>query len=474
MNNGDKNSGDDASLRKTSQSETTIISDLSDATMVKMSSLILEALNVFDASTLQVRHSSLNAKIDGNIAKINDVNVNISALSDRLSEVEKENTRLKQELANKDAKVDKIRADFKSHTDVSARHRNNYQHIHDLTLFQLSQREQRERNRTIKVINFQHSSPVNDVLIYETLIRPTLQAALDQGNLRFLPDEMDSVIEYCHPLKERSDGLIQTWHFVFFSRSVLDIYMSHKWPVLDKLNEENKLPAQASYADTTKHIPNRTIKVSRDMSLLNRQTMTALYRSPLVKACKLRNVKVCFQLVDGSKRWFPVENPFSDDIIGMMRPIPTISKIYRDERYPNPLIYEDGDDEVPDDDPSVVIPAATHTVASPVVPVDASLTNAPAVVSAVAPPVAPVIPAAAGVHSTASAAPTDLDPEISAQASALAKSLLAAQANSPKPPGKRPAAFSPIDKPGAKKVQPPLSPMERRSMRAQHKNKKHR
>ena len=510
-------------------SETPIFTELTESSLLKMSRLIAESLNDFDKSTLQVRHSELTSKIKGNSDAIIDVNSKIFDLSVRLSEIEKENAFLKQELADKDKKDLILRTDFKKHTELAERRNMSAKHLTDFMLFQLSQREQRERNHTVLIHNFQappsEVGTVDDEMIFRVLIKPVLDDAKIKGELKFVPDEMLSIIEHSHPSPAKREASIPTYRFVFFSRRLMEVFLSSKNAHIDRLNKETALPVNPTYAQASKHV-NHALRVGRDLSHLNRRTMWSLYRSPLVKACKVRRLGVCFKLFDGSDRWHQVENPFARNILSMTKPIPPVSSIITETHSFNPLIFEDVDVLPPSVDvliPGGAQPSFVGVQPPPISGAQLPLSAQPPTVGA-QPPTDGVLPPSDGAQPPTDGAqpstagvqpPTDgaqpstagvqlpvdgrppagglppagvqphddsaQSPEIVSSAGDLARAIIAAQAESPSIPrrqdGKRPPPESPDLKPGPKKANnPQLSPMERRSQRAQHKNKnkKHR
>ena len=479
MNNGDHHAGFNPSMSLNSSDTTTqnSVTDLSASSMLKMRDLFAEAINSFDVQTLQVRHNQLNDKIGLNSDAIYD-------LSNRLSTIEKENSCLKQELANKDKKISSLQSDIKKNSDIASQRHLSQSKINNHSLFQHNQREQRQRLRTLRVVNFQlpnSSEPVDSDVIYDTLFKPILEEAYANKKLRYIPDHKDVCIEKSHPLKAKKNA-VPVYLFAFYSRSVLEVILDSKKGVLARLNKEAVLPDNPSYAATTKHghLAAKSIRISRDLTWLNRKTMTTLYKNPAIRACKLQGLGVSFKLVHGSDKWFSVSNPFGATIPEMTAPIPTLPMILG-ERFPNPLILDDDEPQSEDESdpsPTEALPTATSNqdVVLPAVGVVFNTTIAaptattPAIAAAEATTDAPATEAATTSDGTTATDTSDadaIDPELRDSATALARAILEAR------PAKRPAQGSPDLKPANKKTsQPPLSPIERMALRKNKNNKK--
>ncbi len=478
---------------------TPVISDLSDSALQKMSQLITASLSEFDTKVLQVRHNQINLKVIENSAAITNVNSQIEVLNSRLTAAENENVRLHEIIDQKNLEIN---VKLQAHMDKTDRRRDNDQILMDHSLFQLSKREQRSRQHTIKVTNFQQGNrenPVDANLIFTELIHPVLMEAKNNNRLRFVPDHIDSVCSYFHDIP--NDQGPSSWHFVFYSRYTIDAFMAFKNEKVNELNNNNAPPTNASYANVTSHTPNRLIRVSRDLSPMNRQIMYVLYKHKLVKACKIRRLGVAFQLVN-SNVWYDVLDPFAPTLLGMTKPLTPISKILKEDRYPNPLIYQE-DEEVraatatsrrrseaaPTHNaiaPSTASPTALAEAAALTItvsrPAQHAPTGPPAAISlsdstataanitpshqtATAAPIGPAAPITTPEEFPSITADDTIDQATSDEATALAKAILDAQTPRPRS-DKRQASESPTDKPGAKKcLQPQLSPMDRRQLR---------
>ncbi|MCP3662135.1 MAG: hypothetical protein GY696_06505, partial [Gammaproteobacteria bacterium] len=206
-------------------------------------------------------------------------------------------------------------------------------------MFQLNQREQRSRQRTLRVFNFQAGeAAVSSQTIFELLLKPTLLLAKQHNKLRFVPDHLEELCETAHEVPKRNQP--DVYHFVFFSRFALNAFLEFKLDVIKELNSKSALDNNPSYAGVLKHHTDRPIRASRDLSPLNRRIMWRLYKNPLVKACKIRKLSVAFKLVN-SVEWFDVVNPYANTLVGLTIPIP-VDQIMAAER--NPLIFEETDD----------------------------------------------------------------------------------------------------------------------------------
>ena len=502
------NSDTGISPSNTQNSHGTILSELSDKSMSSIKTMIIEALSAFD-SKQQERHKVIENNITANATAISSVNSQIEVLNNRLAAAENENLRLQQLI---DKKISESSVKIKTHVDKSDSYRKNDRKLTDFLMFQLNLREQRSRQRTLRVFNFQAGeAAVSSQSIFELLLKPTLLLAKQQNKLRFVPDNLDELCETAHEVPKRNQP--DEYLFVFYSRFALNAFLEFKFDVIKELNSKSALDSNPSYAGVLKHHTDRPIRASRDLSPLNRRIMWRLYKNPLIKSCKIRRLSVAFKLVN-STEWFDVVNPYASTLVGLTVPIP-VDKIMAAER--NPLIFEESDDAV---NTSVVdtseVPATSRrgSAAAVSVPVGvaaavaAAMTGPPesapgfvpgpdvtpelgGVAAAVAaamtgPPESVPGPAVTSVSEGAAAAvaaalsgpqesvgaPTDVvDPATAVEAADLADAIRAAQSSQ-----KRPAGFSPADKPAPKKgslayiqQSPPLTTNERRSQRAKSK-----
>lgn len=431
--------GLEPSSTKTTPSDTTTVSDFTDSAMIKMSKLIATAISDFDKNTLQVRHKNIEDKINENSASLTDVYSQISDLKSRLAIVENENNSLKK-------KITESETNHKVHVAKTETNRKCDEKLHNHYLFQLSMREQRQKLHSIKVVNFQrpsHNGPIDDVLIYKLLIRPVLLQELEKGNLSYVPDNMNSIIEFSHPLGVTKNGELPSYVFRFYSRVLMYSFMYNHYEKLKELSDQAKaLPVSATFADAAKFVPNKPMRVSYLLSTLNGQVMYSLYRHPLVLKCKLRKLNVAFMLKNTNK-WIDIRNPFASDLLAMTLPMSPIPEILREARGTNPLIYE----EEPFDDVTLEdFGVETNLPANKTVTTAAKTTTTR--------PAAP-----SSVVTRAAATLLTEEADINEAANALADAIMEAQTNRQE---KRPAVQSPPEKPGAKKTNHQQSPHNNR------------
>ena len=155
-------------------------------------------------------------------------------------------------------------------------------------------KEQRGRNRTFrlhgrKTAKFNSRQSMKDT--YDLVILPAFEKAVIAGDLESVPT-LRECGEYGHPLKARDDGSVPSIIFKFISRHLFNIFLHHSRDVTDELNK--------SLPDSNK------LRVGRDLSYLNRKTMSTLFRHNMVKNCRLSGTVVQYCLKSDEQVWIPV------------------------------------------------------------------------------------------------------------------------------------------------------------------------
>ena len=179
--------------------------------------------------------------------------------------------------------------------------------------------------------------------IYDDLLVPVLTIAVKEKRLKAIPS-FNSTIDVGHYLGRRkptyaeaTEGTVQQEDDIeadspqpsaeneevikippfilrFVSRTLRDLFMVFKKPVIEKYNKNNGC----------------TLRIGEDLTPDNRANMSFLYNHDLVDKTRMRNSKVQFCL-KGEERWRTVLNPYTQNLELMqkapMDPVP-IAKIY--------------------------------------------------------------------------------------------------------------------------------------------------
>ncbi len=123
---------------------------------------------------------------------------------------------------------------------------------------------------------------------------PALKKALEKGELRFLPSEMDQIIEVAHK-SGGAPGQPPSYLFRFYSRPVLYAMLRHKVDPLNALNKAN-MEANPSLKDRITNGSYREVRIGCDLTSLNRSILTFLHRQSEVHFAKVSGDKLIFQL----------------------------------------------------------------------------------------------------------------------------------------------------------------------------------
>ena len=157
-----------------------------------------------------------------------------------------------------------------------------------------------------------------EVKIFKKLLLPALKKALEKGELRFLPSEMDQIIEVAHK-SGGAPGQPPSYLFRFFSRPVLYAMLRNKSDPLNALNKAN-MEANPSLKDRITNGSYREVRIGCDLTSLNRSILTFLHRQSEVHFAKVSGDKLIFQLHNEPNRWRTVLNPFSATLSGLSQP----------------------------------------------------------------------------------------------------------------------------------------------------------
>ena len=159
---------------------------------------------------------------------------------------------------------------------------------------------------------------LEEVKIFKTILLPALQKALAKGEIRYLPSEMDQIVETAHK-SGGAPGQPPSYLFRFYSRPVLYALLRNKFDALDALNKAN-LEANPSLKDRIKNGSYREVRIGCDLTSLNRSILTFLHKQDAVKLAKVSGDKLIFQLHAEPNRWRTVLNPYATSIFGLSQP----------------------------------------------------------------------------------------------------------------------------------------------------------
>lgn len=278
--------------------------------------------------TISVRFNKIESSLTG---MRNDLDIIKSNYSAQLSDLKqgRDNGEISQEeFEDRRYSIlnDKIDLSIQSFEARESKHVKLTQYM----LTQLSMVEQRNRLWSVRIHCFQDpTTPTNKITdehVYNKIIEPSLRQAIRSGLIQNFDTSFDYNVEYSHPLP-KNRGPPQ-FIYRFFSRRVLYAFMTHKKSVIDAhikgcYNNRRLAPGATPYNKALK------LKASHDLSGLNRQTMTYLYESGLVDACKIQGLGVSFK-PKGETKWYRVQNPYGSDLYNMVQPPPPLHEIVPD------------------------------------------------------------------------------------------------------------------------------------------------
>ena len=278
-------------------------------------------LDDHDRSVTSKRYDQLIGKVGENSDGLEKVKEDVSKIRSSIKRVEeiksfndaKESSTVLASIREHLNKIDNEISNMKSEDSV----------FRKKVLCSLNVREQRDHNWSVRIKNWQSPlthEKITESLIYKQLIYPTLELALQAGEIDHLGDRMGSHIEQCHFLRHR-EGSIPVCIFRFFSRKDLMAFMSMKRTVLEELNaritncrDGQNNPDYPLYRD-------RRIKVQHSLSHLNKNLETFCHTSNVVKRTKVAGTTLCVMQKGTNGPWRRIENPFGHSFSEMFRPI---------------------------------------------------------------------------------------------------------------------------------------------------------
>ncbi len=201
-------------------------------------------------------------------------------------------------------------------------------------IFQGCRNEQRHRSWSVKIINFQNMSTEatpNLQMIWEELILPSLQDAHSSGQLKWLPETRDAVIEHGHETGIRKDSAQpQPFMLRFHSRSQMYSFFNNMKPHIKALEERN---ASIMHPDNkpaanmvAKYFPDKKIKAISSITNMNSDLLSYLYTYSEVEHVKMLGNFLGVK-IRGSNTYRKITNPFGLNLPQMMEPMKTVTSV---------------------------------------------------------------------------------------------------------------------------------------------------
>ena len=157
---------------------------------------------------------------------------------------------------------------------------------------------------------FKHKANT-DAIIYEKIIRPSLEIAKQNGEIDVVP-EMKDAVEMSHPLFA-GPGRIPCFIFRFHARPLMFSFLRHKAAPIKAINEANK-KFDRTAAERVKFGNPQPIRVGADLTDMNRRLLTWLYGQEEISYSKISGNRVVFQRKDMPGKWYTCANPFGNTI----------------------------------------------------------------------------------------------------------------------------------------------------------------
>ena len=296
-------------------------------------------------------------------------------------------------------------------------------------IFQACRNEQRLRSWSIKISNFQLMSTdefPSVEMIWQELILPSLKQALARGQLKWVPEHRDGVIEHGHEGGSRYDGPRQ-FYIRFHSRSQMYGFFNNMKPIVKSIEERNALimdPANKPTANkVARYFPGKKIKVISSITNMHADLWGYLYTYDEVEHVKTVGNFLGVKL-RGSNNYQRVTNPFGLSLAQMLEPMPTVTSVLSRVCSPVPPLVSYSMEKK--SGPFTVGRNSAHIGAAPVIPA-APVTVAAAPVSAAAAPLPAVAAPLPAVAAPLSAAVTPL-PVVAASVPAAAAPIPAVAA----------------------------------------------
>jgi hypothetical protein len=278
-------------------------------------------LREYDVNTAQVRDNQIHSTLAEQKSELLDINVKIDDLNKKLTSIERIDNFASAETAAIEQKA--IRETITSQSDRYLSFEHSYSNFVKYQLLQNSIREQRSRDWSCRIVNYQQPwsrENINEYAIFRHLIHPVLEVSLKRGQIEHLPDRYQDIIDKGHMLPFNK-GQIPTFIFRFTNRHFLDAFQDNKKDLVDRFNADIKRYNPRENVSPVTFYPGRVVQVKQDVTNLNRMTLTLVYGSGLVSRAKVQGQHVNFQLKTGSP-WLKVLNPFGQTLKEMTLPIP--------------------------------------------------------------------------------------------------------------------------------------------------------
>lgn len=168
-------------------------------------------------------------------------------------------------------------------------------------------------------------------MIWEELILPSLQDAHSSGQLKWLPETRDAVIEHGHETGIRKDSAQpQPFMLRFHSRSQMYSFFNNMKPHIKALEERN---ASIMHPDNkpaanmvAKYFPDKKIKAISSITNMNSDLWSYLYTYSEVEHVKMLGNFLGVK-IRGSNTYRKITNPFGLNLPQMMEPMKTVTSV---------------------------------------------------------------------------------------------------------------------------------------------------
>lgn len=170
--------------------------------------------------------------------------------------------------------------------------------------------------------------------IFNKLIRPTLQLAVDREELKYIPSRMEDIIDVGHKIAGPK-GFPPSYIFCFLKRPLLYAFMRNRHDILKTINEDNQ-KANPTLRDRITNGAARICRAGADLTPLNRAVLTFLHNEKQVMWSKVSGDKIIFKTHEEPDRWQLCINPFARSLQEMTLPPVDLNAFLRNSYNPLP------------------------------------------------------------------------------------------------------------------------------------------
>jgi hypothetical protein len=240
-----------------------------------------------------------------------------------------------------EVKIDNNIKKFEARIDIAIKdlqHRSRLSNnLHMGALLKINDREQRNRCNSAKIsfyLDLSKTASPSAFDVYSRIIRPSLEDAKLAGRLKWLPAQYEKIIEVGHVLPGRK-GVAPSFQFCFISRAALHAFLDFKKPHLAELNTQNEAK-EPTLKQAIENGTRRHCKAGIDLTSLNRDLMSFLYRQKGVGGVKMAGTRVMYAR-QGVKGWYHACNPFGRTLTECSTPPVDTYSTLRELIAPKPL-----------------------------------------------------------------------------------------------------------------------------------------